>query len=422
MYKIRIYFSLLIALIMIWVSSLIGCNEDWAPVYFVEKLRVLGIRAQPPDLAPGHATQLEALVVDPSNPQNAHTLFWFACDPDPTSLEQPECAKYSTLEDMQEVFESENLPQGMRVLGISSSNSSDQKFPKIIYSSPEHTFSKLDPQDQLRQKGVLAIILLLAVDTTPPPYPPSAEEIKSILDKARNKQVDSLLAIKRIRISENQNLNKNPQIEGMLCNSGFWPAGLRPIKLQPEKTYELAGIVSSDSIEHYSEMNPDGQLLEKEERPIFSWFSSIGSLEAIRTTNEKVNRFLVSPQSVPSSRYGMIYQVLRDGRGGTSFASRALFFCDDTQPSPEILGIIPSKGPPGTTLRIQGTGLEKLLDVQIGSEFLANARWDETQKAYIGSIPSDIFPGTYELIPRGRGCQPDPLVPFVVENKPEDNP
>jgi hypothetical protein len=83
----------------------------------------------------------------------------------------------------------------------------------------------------------------------------------------------------------------------------------------------------------------------------------------------------------------MIYQVLRDGRGGTSFASRALFFCDDTQPSPEILGITPSKGPPGTILRIQGTGLEKLLDVQIGNAFLANSRWDETQKVYIGSIP-----------------------------------
>jgi hypothetical protein len=137
MYKTRVCFPLLIILTMIWGINITGCSEDWAPVYFIEKLRILGIRAQPPDLSPGNVTQLEALVVDP----------------------------------------------------------------------------------------------------------------------------------------ENQNLNKNPQIEGMLCNSGLWPAGLRPIKLQPGKTYELAGIASSDSIERYSEMNPDGQLLEKEEKPIFSWFS-----------------------------------------------------------------------------------------------------------------------------------------------------
>jgi len=41
-------------------------------------LRVLALRAEPPDLAPGDATRLDSLVVDTRAPGRTNSVMWFA--------------------------------------------------------------------------------------------------------------------------------------------------------------------------------------------------------------------------------------------------------------------------------------------------------------------------------------------------------
>src|SRR5947207_408625 len=52
-------------------------NDDFAPASYVSGLRVLAVRAAPPEVAPGQTTTLTVLSVDTEG--QAVTLRWFRC-------------------------------------------------------------------------------------------------------------------------------------------------------------------------------------------------------------------------------------------------------------------------------------------------------------------------------------------------------
>jgi hypothetical protein len=62
-----------------------GCSNDLPAASFIDKLRVLAVRAQPPEVAPGNATTLTPLVAEPRVPQldggapSPLTAVWLAC-------------------------------------------------------------------------------------------------------------------------------------------------------------------------------------------------------------------------------------------------------------------------------------------------------------------------------------------------------
>lgn len=54
-----------------------GCTSEFDPASFVDKLRLLAVKAEPPDVAPGQATMLSATTANPGG--NAPTITWDAC-------------------------------------------------------------------------------------------------------------------------------------------------------------------------------------------------------------------------------------------------------------------------------------------------------------------------------------------------------
>ena len=62
-----------------------GCSSDLPAASFIDKLRVLAVRASAPEIAPGETTTLDALVVEPLVPQldgaapAAPSYAWLAC-------------------------------------------------------------------------------------------------------------------------------------------------------------------------------------------------------------------------------------------------------------------------------------------------------------------------------------------------------
>ena len=54
-----------------------GCNNSFDPASFVDKLRLLGVEAEPPDLSPGQMTTLTATWANPGGA--APTITWDAC-------------------------------------------------------------------------------------------------------------------------------------------------------------------------------------------------------------------------------------------------------------------------------------------------------------------------------------------------------
>ncbi len=64
-----------------------GCGDTLPVQSFVEKLRVLGVRAEPPEIAPGETTTLDALVVQPPTARatapKAVSYLWVSCSVPP---------------------------------------------------------------------------------------------------------------------------------------------------------------------------------------------------------------------------------------------------------------------------------------------------------------------------------------------------
>src|SRR5689334_10185613 len=62
-----------------------GCSSDLPAASFIDKLRVLAVRAEPPEIAPGETTKLDLLVAEPMVPQldggapQPLSAVWLAC-------------------------------------------------------------------------------------------------------------------------------------------------------------------------------------------------------------------------------------------------------------------------------------------------------------------------------------------------------
>ncbi|MBI5547627.1 MAG: hypothetical protein HY901_27405 [Deltaproteobacteria bacterium] len=393
-----------------------GCTDPWPLVTNVDGLRLLAIRAEPPDLAPGQSTQLDALVVDPREPGRTNTVLWFACDPDPSQLDQTPCADYTTLQDTSggEIgADPQTLPEGVRFLGATSPAAA----APVTYLSRADLFAQLTPDDPRRARGVLAVVLALAIAAPPPT---SLTELGALLEKVKTKEVESLLGIKRIRISETTTPNHNPRLQGVKVGERLWSPGLRPAKVHPGVSVPLVGVAQPGTVETFEELDADGHLVEKQEKLFVSWFSTVGELRFPRNLEGEdgdQRQELSTPfvlQHVPEDRRATLWAVLRDGRGGVETMVRGLLLCDPFLAPPTLTSLEPASGPPGTLVKVRGEGMESVLDVALGDGWLAAGKWDATAGAFVGSVPSDTPPGPAQVVARGLGCDADPVASFLV--------
>ena len=403
--------------------SAAGCTDPWRTAPFVDGLRVLAIRAEPPDLAPGQATVLDAVVVDPRDPSRLNTLVWLVCDPDPSSLDQPACAQTDTLQaiegggDGESALDPSNLPPGLRPLGMTAPPGV-VPLP-IVYTAPADVFAQVAPSDPRRIRGVLAVVLLLAVAEPPSSsWPPTQADLTSLLERVRSKQVDSVLSIKRLRISENPTPNHNPTLAAVKIAGESWGPGPQLAKVLPGTWTNLAALPEG-AAETYQDLDADGNLVTKQEILSVSWFTTVGELGFARTLAGELDHpeQLYTPfvmQKVPDDRRGVLYAVLRDGRGGASSLARGFFLCDPNRASPTLTSIEPSSGPRGTLVALRGERLDDLLDARAGAGWLSAAAWSDSEQAYVGAIPADAPAGEMEITPRGKGCGADPVGSFTV--------
>lgn len=409
------------ALALCLLSLLASCTDPWRNVYSVEGLRVLAVHADPPDLAPGQSTSLSALVVDPTAPERRNTLIWLACNPDPTQLDQPECAKYDTLKAFQGVGGDAGmtqLPAGLVPLGMTTPAGVPQ-FP-IFYKAPEDTFSQVPEGDPRRVKGTLAVVLMLAIAEEPPAsWPPKEQDLLDLLERASSKQVPSVLTVKRLRVSENPTPNHNPELDHLRVGEEDWGPGPQPVKLVPGVWTHFLSFAAEGSAETYQDLDVDGNPVTKTEHLSTSWFTTFGEFDKERTVEGEIDHpaHLYVPfvlADVPGDRKGIVYAVLRDSRGGSAWDARGFFICDPAAPAPVVSSLEPASGPPGTVVRIKGENLETVIDARAGAGWLSAAAWDDAEKAYVGAVPSDAPAGDLAIVPRGRNCSADPTGTFTV--------
>ncbi|MHB8877187.1 MAG: IPT/TIG domain-containing protein, partial [Myxococcaceae bacterium] len=378
------------------------------PETVVDGLRVLGVRATPAELHPGQVARLEALVVDPSRPGRRNTVVWLGCDPDPFDLGRSACSDPAVLSNPSALGGAADggvaqLPTGMHAIG----------FNEVAgYAAPPDTFAQVPEGDPRRQRGTVAQVLALAVaeEVSPAATP---EEISALLARVRAKEVKSVIALFRIRITEEAAVNQNPSLAALLVDEVPLPEGAT-LRVAPVGEVRLETTVPEGTFEDYQVLQPEGPLA-KTEKVVAAWYSSWGRFAEARVSLRSellpeggVARFTPpggETEPMPDDRAGAFYVVLRDTRGGQTWAQYPGFLCDASLPAPVASALSPTSGPAdgNAPLSLTGTDLDQALDVLVGGKALVKGAWSPARGRFEGALPR-LAPGEYPVLVRGKNC------------------
>jgi hypothetical protein len=269
-----------------WICGA-GCLAGWLggcqsfpdpPVSFVAGLRVLGIKAEPPQLAPGDSTTVTTLAVDTNG--GTLTASWSQCllPPLPGQAVNPSCADGSSPSELQPVGDGLSIPFVM-------------------------------PQVTAAQLG--------APDVTNGIYLPLVATIGA--------DAQTLTAVYRVRLGDAAPPNTNPTIAGLFSvdAAGVMTAldETAPTPVHSGEALTLTMTFTPDSAQTYTAV--DGTVTT--ETLTTSWFCTAGELSFEKTSATQPQTVLHLDQRLPAVGAQIdLYAVGRDERGGTDFAHRTL--------------------------------------------------------------------------------------------------
>jgi hypothetical protein len=391
------------------LALLSGCGETVPPETLVENLRVLGVTSEPAELRPGETALMEALVRDPSRPGKPNTIFWVGCDPDPFNLGRSACSDPEVLADPSKLAgraDGGMLPEGVKLIGIG---------PKAGYPTDAQLFRNLPAGDPGRVSGTVGQALIIAAAEPLSPSP-TEEEIRALFGRVQSGQVQSRITLFRVKISESPVRNLNPRV-AQLKVSGQVQAKGAAILLFPDEKAPVEVVAAESDFEKFNQTSPNGMVEAKTENLVVAWYSTAGRFSqpriALKTSVENVFSAPGPAQEVdvkvPENRRGTLFTVLRDSRGGQSWAEFGLFFCERQAAGPKVT-VASAPLAPGEPVVLEGTDLGNLVDVVLagvpgGDVALEKGAFNSATQKWEGLVPVGVPAGTYQLDLRGRGCQ-----------------
>ncbi len=252
-----------------------GCSNDLPAASFVDKLRVLAVRAEPPEVAPGATTQLDFLAVEPLVQQldgaapSPLSAVWLACALPTGTLTVAPCGVGSGLS-------ASTMPPSCK----------DQPSAPLCLIGTDATASYTTDANVLAGAAATQILLTVAVADT------DAGAIGCLLDIANNNGLPTnpdhcVVSLKRLDISDPAQRttapNANPTLADFYATTpsgyaqtlddgnGVWQYAPGPDKAQ----WDIAAHRSDDA----AEKKPDGTY----EALTVSWFTTAGHLDGGRS-------------------------------------------------------------------------------------------------------------------------------------------
>ena len=296
-----------------------GCGPEFDPASLVTGLRVLAVKAEPPELAPGETSTLTPLIVD-SRGMDAGTprVTWSLClqAPLPGSAVSKDCLSTD--------------------LGTSDIVTELGEGPTMQVTMPNVTQQQLGIPDSTG--GVYLPVIMRVTD--------GVETVSTVYRLRYTAKISTPFFTGPI-----QPPNHNPKIDDILVSYGNdgGIAHLDEIKINAKDRIAMRASLSDDSAEMYpqiegaldpSKISLDGgikffdggidigsiHLVEVTETLRVSWFTNIGRFvpdvtgEAGKLDAElRLDKYLVTPPADID-----LYIVVRDDRGGTDFTTRKL--------------------------------------------------------------------------------------------------
>ncbi len=340
--------------------ALAACSPDFDPASKIDKLRVLAVKAEPPEIAPGASAKLETLVVRAdfaSDPTRTTTLVYLACLPAPGDLVPTPCVALASLADPTAALAAaaeascsappaqgsvppvafagaeECGPKGAACTPVQLAGT---PLPPALAVPASYGFDAPPPTgsaEQLRQDrilGVQAVVLVFALEATadeifagatgPCPLASAAASFSSLWSSPEREHV---LSVKRVLIRGPEAPdapNLNPSFDGI--SAGGADLAAASATSLPARDVDLAPIgVEASLVQPYTELDAAGAPIQtKTEEWVYSWFSTAGEMEDLHTrAPDPLERWkLTSSDAAPA----LVAAVVRDLRGGVAWQVR----------------------------------------------------------------------------------------------------
>ena len=248
-----------------------GCSSDLPAASFIDKLRVLAVRATPPEVAPGDTTTLDALAVEPLVPEldggapAPLSYVWLACALPTGTLTVSPCGVGSGLS-------ASTMPPLCK----------DQPSAPLCIIGTDATASYAADANVLGDAASTQILLTVAIADTP------AGATGCLLDIANNDGLPTdpdhcVVSLKRLDISRSTQPNANPTLADFYATT---PSGFAQTLDGGNGVWQFApgaDLAEWDIAAHRSdaaaEKKPDGTY----EALTVSWFTTAGHLDGGRS-------------------------------------------------------------------------------------------------------------------------------------------
>ncbi|MBI5547866.1 MAG: hypothetical protein HY901_28620 [Deltaproteobacteria bacterium] len=353
-----------------------GCSPQFASPTLVEKLELLGLRSEPPEIAPAamagepagawprppSRAALTSLVAQPANlidPAHRLTVLYLACTPklgDPSSLP---CDSFDVLRDPGSLVQGEglscsgsgSLPEpgvgvqgGVSFSGLEECDASGchaaqvggVTLPAPLYALPaDLVLSALPVGTPARTLGIHVTVVAIAVDASPEELFAGNDACQWLQSfPARLQEMlasrENVTATKRILVrgpDAEDEPNRNPSLPGVTRDGAT--LGDAPAEVEAGAKVPLLPMAPADTdYQTYSKYEATGVKVEtKRESWAWSWFTTAGEFEDAHTLKpDEVATWDVplgtDVDPLPESGSARIYVVVRDLRGGMSWLVR----------------------------------------------------------------------------------------------------
>jgi hypothetical protein len=306
-----------IRMVAVLALAAAGCEPSADPITLVDSLRVLAVRAEPPEVGPDGRSVLTPLTVDPKGGGRPLTHDWRVCDPRvPVYDPSIDCAGDLA------------LPLPAATSGVGSG--AELSIADLLAHLAGGGVSLDELQNQLSTitgsgaRAAVTVSVIYTVSAAP-------------TDKERQvgKDTVQVVTLKRVTLSSSTQPNQNPVIKGLRFDDDDWDDGMT-VDFKKAREVELGAWLDPASFEIYPATTPDGKTQMKSEDLSLSWFITDGSVDG--RTRDYIDPTAPPPADQPyksqTTKFTMpdarpsdpstFWLVLIDGRGGTSWQSTHL--------------------------------------------------------------------------------------------------
>ncbi|HEY6098685.1 MAG TPA: hypothetical protein VIW03_04605 [Anaeromyxobacter sp.] len=337
--------------------ALAACTPDFDPASQVDKLRVLAVRADPPEIAPAPAAgppvapdraALTSFVVRAdfaTEPSRRTTVVYLACVPLPGDRTPSPCVMLASLRDPTAVLADAAKascaaapPEGPAPVAFAGLEVCDRSgcgavqlggttlpAPEVRIP-PGFSFDALPPGASERILGAEAIALAFALDATPeelaagaPGACPTASVAQRLSELWATRE--HVLSTKRVQIRGPEAPdapNRNPAIDGIAADGAALAPGA-PAQLVPGTLQLTPVLPAGAAAEPYTKLDASGAPIEAAvEDWVYSWFSTAGELHDLHTRGDAADEWKVQA----GGGHALVAAVVRDLRGGVAWTLR----------------------------------------------------------------------------------------------------